>query len=101
MEIDIIIIIIDILGSLGFGYYFSKDIKNDLKKAGQIGGYMPIIVFLVGILPCAAKMIQGDCLDTLTNQFANAVVGYFVGVISSAISGLIGDSIKGLIKIRR
>jgi len=98
MEIDILIIIIDIIGSLGFGYFYSKDIKKDLRKAGQIGSYMPVIVFLVSLLPCAAKMMQGECIESLTNQLPNVFVGYFAGVISSAIAGLIGDSLKNRIK---
>ncbi len=96
MEINSIILFIDILGSLGFGYYFSKDIKRDLRKAGQIGGYMPTIVFVVSLIPCFLNM--GDkCLDLIVEQFINLFVGYFAGVVSSGIAGIVGDAIKTII----
>lgn len=75
MEIDWIIVLIDILGSIGFGFYLSKDIRKDLKKAGMIGGYAPVIVFLATFIPSLLGM-RKDLSDLVIRQFATLFVGW-------------------------
>jgi len=95
MEIDILILILDILGSAGLGIYFADNIKDDLEKISKVSAVVPVLLFTFKLISSAINM-DPKFADELNIQIITIFIGYIFSIISSAITSQFGEYIKDL-----